>query len=65
MQVDCAEWFAGDMLGQIALAPDFFRFPYSPLEAQRQLDARLMETFRQLAYQRGAAIPDSLRQDKP
>ena len=35
------------------------------LEAQRQLDARLMETFRQLAYQRGAAIPDPLRQDKP
>jgi hypothetical protein len=31
LQVDCAEWFAGDMLGQIALAPDFFRFPYSPL----------------------------------
>lgn len=27
------------------------------LEAQRQLDARLMETLRQLAYQRGAAVP--------
>lgn len=34
------------------------------LEAQRQVDARLMETFRQLAYRRGAAIPDPLRQDK-
>ncbi|MEO7493893.1 MAG: hypothetical protein ABIV04_03000 [Massilia sp.] len=33
------------------------------LEAQRQLDARLMETFRRLAYQRGAAVPDLLRQE--
>ena len=31
LQVGRAEWFAGDMVGQIALAPDFFRFPYSPL----------------------------------
>jgi hypothetical protein len=30
LQVGRAEWFAGDMVGQIALAPDFFRFPYSP-----------------------------------
>jgi len=35
------------------------------LEAQRQLDARLMETFRQQAYRAGGAIPDVLRQDKP
>ncbi|MGH8855035.1 MAG: hypothetical protein ACREWI_12235, partial [Telluria sp.] len=34
------------------------------LEAQRQLDARLMETFRQQAYRAGGAIPDVLRQDK-
>jgi len=30
LQVGRAEWFAGDMAGQIALAPDFFRFPYPP-----------------------------------
>ena len=35
------------------------------LETQRQLDARLMETFRQAAYQRGAPIPDQLKRDKP
>jgi hypothetical protein len=34
------------------------------LEAQRQMDARLLETFRQQAYRAGAAIPDLLRQDK-
>ncbi|MRW89547.1 hypothetical protein GJ699_06075 [Duganella sp. FT80W] len=34
------------------------------LEAQRQLDARLLETFRQKAYRAGAEIPDLLRQDK-
>jgi hypothetical protein len=34
------------------------------LEAQRQMDARLLETFRQHAYRAGAAIPDVLRQEK-
>lgn len=34
------------------------------LETQRQLDARLMETFRQAAYQRGGPIPEQLKQDK-
>nr|WP_315219912.1 hypothetical protein [uncultured Duganella sp.] len=34
------------------------------LESQRQMDARLLETFRQEAYRAGAAIPDVLRQDK-
>lgn len=35
------------------------------LEGQRQLDARLLETFRQAAYRAGSDIPDTLRQDKP
>ena len=35
------------------------------LETQRQHDARLMETFRQAAYQRGCPIPEQLKQDKP
>lgn len=35
------------------------------LEAQRQADARLLETFRQHAYRLGAAIPDILKQEKP
>jgi hypothetical protein len=34
------------------------------LERQRQLDARLLETFRQAAYLAGAEIPDALRKDK-
>lgn len=34
------------------------------LEAQRQMDARLLETFRQQAYRAGGAIRDMLRQDK-
>lgn len=34
------------------------------LEAQRQMDARLLETFRQHAYRAGAAIPDVLRQER-
>jgi hypothetical protein len=38
----------------------------SALEAQRKLDAQLLETFRQRAYRAGAAIPDMLRQqNKP
>lgn len=35
------------------------------LEAQRKLDAQLLETFRQQAYRAGGAIPDVLRQNKP
>lgn len=35
------------------------------LEAHRQQDARLLETFRQHAYRAGAAIPDILKQEKP
>jgi hypothetical protein len=35
------------------------------LEGQRQVDARLLETFRQAAYRAGADIPALLRQDKP
>lgn len=34
------------------------------LEAQRQMDARLMESFRRQAYRQGAAIPDELTRDK-
>ena len=34
------------------------------LESQRQMDARLLETFRQHAYRSGAAIPDVLQQEK-
>lgn len=33
-------------------------------EARRLLDARLLETFRQLALRTGALIPDILQQDK-
>ena len=33
------------------------------LEGQRQVDARLLETFRQAAYRAGSDIPDTLRQD--
>lgn len=56
LQVDCAEWFAGDMLGQIALAPDFFRFPYSPQAAQ--FIALPMGPF---SLRRGAALCPDLR----
>lgn len=35
------------------------------LDGQRQMDARLLEAFRQEAYRAGAAIPDLLRQEKP
>lgn len=35
------------------------------LEAHRQQDARLLETFRQQAYRAGSAIPDILKQEKP
>lgn len=34
------------------------------LEAKRQMDARLLETFRQHAYRAGASIPDVLLQEK-
>lgn len=35
------------------------------LEAQRQADGRLMESFRRLAYQKGADIPDQLTREHP
>jgi len=35
------------------------------LEAKRQVDARLLETFRRQAYRAGAPIPDALREEKP
>jgi len=35
------------------------------LEAQSQADGRLMESFRRLAYQKGAEIPDQLTREHP
>lgn len=35
------------------------------LEAQRQADGRLMESFRRLAYQKGADIPEQLTREPP
>ncbi|CDG83110.1 hypothetical protein GJA_2479 [Janthinobacterium agaricidamnosum NBRC 102515 = DSM 9628] len=36
---------------------------YAAIEAQRQKDLLLLETFRQQAYRHGASIPSSLSKD--